>query len=104
MMKFNFSLGKAALAISVLLILIYTISVMVAAVEVGQQIEQEKLLEPVEVIEPEPISFDFNGMKCSLLEQEPTFTYRTSEQTVTFIVECHPDLMLQFFEAVDPEQ
>jgi hypothetical protein len=48
-------------------------------------------------------AFDFNGQKCSTLRQEPEFSYRVDRQTVTLTIECSPEIMLHYFEAM-PEK
>tara|TARA_R110000772_G_scaffold61076_1_gene137675 strand:+ start:1494 stop:1841 length:348 start_codon:yes stop_codon:yes gene_type:complete len=54
--------------------------------------------------EPEKPSFDFNGYRCTTLEREPTFHYRTREQTVTFMIECAPEVMDAYRLAVEPDE
>ena len=44
--------------------------------------------------------FDFNGQRCTTLRQEPEFIYRVDKQTVTLTIECSPELMLHYFEAM----
>ena len=87
-------------AVSVLMIIWfgYTVSKITATME---KVETVVLPTPVE---PEPIAFDFAGMKCTTFQREPTFTYSTSNQTVTFLVECHPDIMIHYFEAEVPDE
>jgi len=44
--------------------------------------------------------FDFNGQRCTTLRQEPEFNYRVDRQTVTLTIECSPEIMLHYFEAM----
>lgn len=55
--------------------------------------------EPTAVAEPMRPEFEFYGMRCTTLRQNPIFTYDVQRQTVTLQVECAPELMLNYFEA-----
>lgn len=55
--------------------------------------------EPTAVAEPMRPEFEFHGMRCTTLRQNPIFTYDVQRQTVTLQVECAPELMLNYFEA-----
>ena len=55
---------------------------------------------PITVVTQE-ITIDYDFERCSTLKQEPDFTYSVEEQTVAFVIECRPEIMLHFFEAVE---
>ena len=51
---------------------------------------------------PLPDSYiDYEAERCSTLKQEPDFTYSVEKQTVSFVIECRPEIMTYFFEAVE---
>ena len=66
-----------------------------------QPAEPELIAEISDEIIEEPVrpSFDFNGMRCTTLRQDPIFTYDVKRQSVTLQVECAPELMLHYFQA-----
>lgn len=53
---------------------------------------------------PAPIVIDYEFERCSTLKQEPDFTYSVEEQTVSFVIECRPEIMLYFFKAEVPDE
>tara|TARA_R110000796_G_C14541012_1_gene432917 strand:+ start:852 stop:1109 length:258 start_codon:yes stop_codon:yes gene_type:complete len=62
-------------------------------------IETTEITETTEEVEPVRPAFEFHGMRCTTLRQNPIFTYDVQRQTVTLEVECAPELMLNYFEA-----
>lgn len=54
-----------------------------------------------EIAEAKKASLDLNGARCTTLEREPILTYNTSEQTVTLVIECSPDILFHYTEALE---
>ena len=70
--------------------------------ETTETTETTEKTETTEEVEPVRPAFEFHGMRCTTLRQNPIFTYDVQRQTVTLEVECAPELMLNYFEAEKP--
>ena len=90
-----------------LLFLLVSVSMM-AVFFTYRQLADEPIIETTEItektetteeVEPVRPAFEFHGMRCTTLRQNPIFTYDVQRQTVTLEVECAPELMLNYFEA-----
>ena len=68
------------------------------AVFITEQFQEPAVIQ--EVITQE-ITIDYMFERCSTLKQEPDFTYHVEHQTVTFVIECRPEVMFPFMEAVE---
>jgi hypothetical protein len=67
--------------------------------------EQPSPVETVVVVETEArYFFDFEGLKCSTLKQEPDWVYSVKNQTATTTIECHPNIMDIYRPAEEPDQ
>ena len=73
-----------------------SVAVLALVVALGVLLTQNQ--QPTIVLEKP--AFDFNGQRCSTLRQEPEFSYRVDRQTVTLTIECSPEIMLHYFEAM----